>query len=284
VTYTANFPETELNVNDIRNIDVNSIPDFDVMLAGFPCQPFSQAGLRQGFDDEKGRGNLVFDLIRIAKQKKPKVLFFENVKNLKNHDEGKTLKTIISVLEKELGYFVINKVFNTCEYTNIPQNRERIIIIAFKNKVDFEKFEWIEPIKLENKIHDFIDFENEQDEKYYYKDKKYKILYEKVMSSSTVFMWRRADCVRENKKNMCPCLLASMGEGGNNVPIIKTFGGDIRKLTERECFNLQGFPQDFILPKNLSSCSLYKQAGNSVTVNLIKRLAKKILQTIDCTN
>lgn len=284
MTYTANFPETELNVNDIRNIDVNSIPDFDVMLAGFPCQPFSQAGLRQGFDDEKGRGNLVFDLIRIAKQKKPKVLFFENVKNLKNHDEGKTLKTIISVLEKELGYFVINKVFNTCEYTNIPQNRERIIIIAFKNKVDFEKFEWIEPIKLENKIHDFIDFENEQDEKYYYKDKKYKILYEKVMSSSTVFMWRRADCVRENKKNMCPCLLASMGEGGNNVPIIKTFGGDIRKLTERECFNLQGFPQDFILPKNLSSCSLYKQAGNSVTVNLIKRLAKKILQTIDCTN
>src|SRR3989338_9940913 len=122
--------EQELVVEDIRKIGIDDLPEFDFLLGGFPCQAFSIAGYRQGFNDEKGRGNLFFDIARILEAKKPHGFLLENVKNLKSHDGGKTFKIILETLEN-LGYYVKTKVLNSMEYGNIPQNRERIYIVGF---------------------------------------------------------------------------------------------------------------------------------------------------------
>lgn len=277
ITFKTNFPNVHLDVCDIRDLDIfKDIPDFDVLLAGFPCQAFSIAGYRQGFDDEKGRGNLFFDLLKIIKKKKPKIIFLENVKNLVAHDNGNTFTVISNSLE-ELGYHIKPMVLNACNYGNIPQSRERIYIVCFKNKTHYRNFEFPKPIKLEKSLHDVIDFNNEKEQKFYYTESCpfYGKLVEEVTKSNTCYQWRRV-YVRENKSNLCPTLTANMGTGGHNVPIIKTFSGQIRKLTPRECFNLQGFPNDFILPNTLSNGALYKQAGNSVTVTVIQRIADEI--------
>ncbi len=280
ITFKANHPNVRLDVCDIQTLDEKTIPDFDVMLAGFPCQAFSIAGYRQGFDDEKGRGNLFFDLLRIIDEKEPSIVFLENVKNLFTHDERKTYARI----EKELinrGYDVTPMVLNSAEYGNVPQARERIYIVCFKDKSQADKFHMLKPIKLEKTLKDVIDFDTKQDEKFYYTDKCkfYDQLVEGVVKSDTCYQWRRI-YVRENKSNLCPTLTANMGTGGHNVPIIRMHNGDIRKLTPHECFNLQGFPEDFILPKELSNASLYKQAGNSVAVTVIERLAKNIAESM----
>lgn len=277
ITYMANFPNVRLDVCDIKDLDEEKdIPDFDILLAGFPCQAFSIAGYRKGFDDEKGRGNLFFELVRIIKAKHPKVIFLENVKNLLTHDSGNTFNVISSELEK-LGYYVTRTVLNSSCYGNIPQTRERIYIVCFKNEKDYKNFSFPLPIKLTTALADFIDFENKQDDKFYYTDKCtfYDELVDKITHSDTCYQWRRV-YVRENKSNLCPTLTANMGTGGHNVPLIKMYDGTIRKLTPRECFNLQGFPKDFILPQNLSNGALYKQAGNSVVVSVIKRIAEQI--------
>ena len=280
-TFKANFPNVNLKVGDIQQLDEKSeIPDFDIMLAGFPCQAFSIAGYRQGFDDEKGRGNLFFDLLRIIDEKDPSVIFLENVKNLFTHDERKTYARI----EQELtdrGYDVTPMVLNSAEYGNVPQARERIYIICFKDKEQAKKFHMLKPVKLERTLKDVIDFDTKQDDKFYYTDKCkfYEQLVADITNSDTCYQWRRK-YVRENKSNLCPTLTANMGTGGHNVPIIRTHSGDIRKLTPRECFNLQGYDKDYILPPNQSNASLYKQAGNSVVVTVIERLAKNIMEAI----
>lgn len=279
ITFKANYPNVPLDVCDIKTLDEKKIPDFDVMLAGFPCQAFSIAGYRQGFDDEKGRGNLFFDLLRIIDEKKPTVVFLENVKNLFTHDERRTYAKI----EKELknrGYDVTPMVLNASEYGNVPQSRERIYIVCFKDIEQAGKFKMLKPVPLEKKLQEVIDFEKKQDDKFYYttKCKFYDKLTEGVTKSDTCYQWRRV-YVRENKSNLCPTLTANMGTGGHNVPIIKTHTGEIRKLTPQECFSMQGFPSDFILPEGLSNASLYKQAGNSVAVTVIERLATNIMET-----
>lgn len=276
-TFKANF-KCKLVVKDIREVKLDEIPEFDVMLAGFPCQAFSLAGYRKGFNDE--RGNLYFELVRIFEARKPKIIFLENVKNLVGHDNGKTFRIILERLI-ENGYTVKYKVLNACEYGNIPQNRERIYIVAFKEKRVAEKFEFPYPVELKIKLHDLIDYENKVDSKYYYtKDtcKFYDELEREMKKMDTTYQWRRI-YVRENKSNLCPTLTANMGTGGHNVPLVFTKTG-IRKLTPRECFNLQGFNENFILPEDLSNTRLYKQAGNSVTVPVIKRIAKNINKAI----
>jgi len=281
-TYAANFPNVKLDVCDIKTLDENKdIPDFDIMLAGFPCQAFSIAGYQQGFDDEKGRGNLFFDLLRIIKAKKPKIVFLENVKNLVAHDNGNTFQVISDALENE-GYHVKSMVLNASNYGNIPQTRERIYIVCFKDKNQYRNFEFPKPIKLEKTLHDVIDFDGVVDERYYYTESCsfYDELKRNMTSSDTCYQWRRV-YVRENKSNLCPTLTANMGTGGHNVPLIKTNDGKFRKLTPRECFNLQGFPSDFILPESLCAGALYKQAGNSVVVSVIQRLAEQILLAIE---
>ena len=280
-TYTSNFSHITLDVCDITKLnEKQDIPDFNILLAGFPCQAFSIAGYRQGFHDEKGRGNLFFDLIRIIKEKNPEIVFLENVKNLVSHDNGNTFTVILRNLE-HLGYHVKYSVLNSANYGNIPQSRERIYIVAFKNKDSYYKFDFPKPIRLSKKLHDLIDFENNQDEKYYYNENCpfYDKLLEAVVKHDTCYQWRRV-YVRENKSNLCPTLTANMGTGGHNVPLIKTLSGRIRKLTPRECFNLQGYPPEFILPEKLSNSALYKQAGNSVCVTVIERIAKEIKKAI----
>lgn len=273
-TYEENF-NIKVDCRDINVVKTEEIPQFDVMLAGFPCQAFSIAGYRQGFDDEKGRGELFFQLERIFVERKPKIIFLENVKNLVGHDNGNTFRVILDRLQKA-GYKVKYQVMNAMYYGNIPQNRERIYIVAFMDESLYEKFNFPEPIELTKKLKDVIDFETEQDRKYYYTPDRcsfYNKLKEGMTNSDTIYQWRRI-YVRENKSNVCPTLTANMGTGGHNVPLILSKTG-IRKLTPHECFNLQGYPLDYKLP-NQANTRLYKQAGNSVVVPVINRIAEEI--------
>lgn len=273
-TYEANF-NIKVDNRDINIVKASDIPDFDVMLAGFPCQAFSVAGYRQGFDDEKGRGTLFFELERIFKAKKPKIILLENVKNLVGHDNGNTFRVILEKLENA-GYYVKYQVLNAMEYGNIPQNRERIYIVGFRNKGLYQKFEFPKPLPLTTKLSDIIDYHHKQDSKYYYSESChfYNILQRDMLLQNTVYQWRRT-YVRENKNNVCPTLTANMGTGGHNVPLVLTDTG-IRKLTPQECFSIQGFPKDFKLPEETANTHLYKQAGNSVVVPVISRIAASI--------
>jgi len=276
-TYELNF-DLKVDCRDIHDVKTNEIPDFDVMLAGFPCQAFSVAGNRQGFDDEKGRGTLFFELIRIIKDKKPKIVFLENVKNLVGHDNGNTFTVIINALKKQ-GYRIKYSVLNAMEYGDTPQNRERIYIVAFLDEEVYRNFEFPLPIVLKKELKDIIDFDSKVDDKYYYTKNKYKgDIYEKLCEamddSKAVYQWRR-NYVRKNKSGVVPTLTANQGEGGHNVCIVKTKYG-IRKMTPHECFNAQGFPKDFKIPQDMSDARLYKQAGNSVCVAVIERIANEI--------
>ena len=276
-TFEANF-QLKVDCRDIHSVQTSEIPDFDVLLAGFPCQAFSVAGLRKGFDDEKGRGTLFFELVRIIREKKPEIVFLENVKNLVGHDNGNTFSIILEHLENE-GYYVKFSVLNAMEYGNIPQNRERIYIVGFKDKEKYKNFDFPMPIKLTTTLKDIIDFDTKLDDKFYYTKGKYKgDIYEQLVDAMddehAVYQWRRK-YVRKNKNGVVPTLTANQGEGGHNVCLIKTKHG-IRKMTPHECFNTQGFPKDFKLPENMSDARLYKQAGNSVCVTVIERIANNI--------
>lgn len=272
-TYDLNFETSKLHIEDVRNIDPEKLPDFDFLLGGFPCQAFSIAGYRQGFNDEKDRGNLFFHIAKILEVKQPAGFLLENVKNLKGHDKGNTFKVIKETLA-ELGYHIKFQVLNTMEYGNVPQNRERIYIVGFKNPEQCERFLFPNKIKLTKSITDVLD--PVVDGKYYYNGKP---LYDRIKNDVTeenaVYQWRRK-YVRKNQKNVCPTLTANMGMGGHNVPIIKDARG-IRKLTPRECFRLQGFPDSYLLPP-ISDGALYKQAGNSVSVPVIERIAMEIAE------
>lgn len=276
-TFDENF-ELKSTCKDVREIDAKDLPDFDCLIAGFPCQAFSIAGYRKGFEDT--RGTLFFEIARILKERKPNVILLENVKNLVSHDSGKTFDVILSTL-KEIGYHVRYKVLNACEYGNIPQNRERIYIVGFLNEEFANKFYFPDPIPLTTSLKDLIDFEEKVEEKYYYTEEKYpKIVkaMESFTSEDTLYQWRR-QYIRQNKSNMSPTLTANMGTGGHNVPLVRTKFG-IRKLTPKECFNIQGFPESFKLPR-VSTAQLYKQAGNSVCVGVIQRIAENICKIIN---
>ena len=282
-TYEKNF-ENKVDCRDIHSVKVNEIPEFDIMVGGFPCTSFSVAGYRKGFEDDR-TGDLFFEMERIFKERKPRVIFLENVKNLVGHDKGKTFKTIIERLE-EAGYKdkIKCQVLNACEYGNIPQNRERIYIVAFKDKEDFDRFQMPMPTTLDKNIKDVFNFDTKVDDKYYYTDGKYKgniykLLTEEMDDDNTVYQWRRK-YVRKNQSNLVPTLTANMGEGGHNVPLIKTKFG-IRKLTPIECFYAQGYPKYYELPTDMSDARLYKQAGNSVVVPVINRIAENIMKALN---
>ncbi|MCB9822981.1 repressor LexA [Candidatus Nomurabacteria bacterium] len=274
-TYNANFKTAKLIVEDITKISTKDIPDCDFVLGGFPCQAFSIAGHRKGFEDEKGRGNLFLDIARILDDKKPTGFLLENVKNLKSHDGGNTFKVIEKTLT-ELGYFIKSKILNSMEYGNVPQNRERIYIVGFKDKSKIDSFEFPSPIELTKSIGDIL--EKKVDEKYYYNGKPlYDRIKDDVIEKNQVYQWRRK-YVRQNKKGVSPTLTANMGMGGHNVPIILDDNG-IRKLTPRECFRLQGFPDNYKLP-DIADSALYKQAGNSVSVSVIERIANEMAKVL----
>lgn len=278
-TFKANH-KTFIDNRSIAEVQANEIPDFDIMLAGFPCQAFSIAGYRKGFED-KGRGDLYFELERIFIEKQPKIIFLENVKNLISHDNGKTFEIIKKSL-MDNGYHIKYQVLNAAEYGNIPQNRERIYIVCFKDETLMNQFQFPTKIELTTSLQDMLENENAIDKKYYYTEKTpfFHKLVEEVKDAKTLYQWRR-QYVRANKSNLCPTLTANMGTGGHNVPLLNVQGkrDTIRKLTPRECFNFQGYPKDFVLP-NMSNANLYKQAGNSVVVPVIRRIAEQIKSII----
>jgi DNA (cytosine-5)-methyltransferase 1 len=274
-TYDLNFSEPKLTVEDIWKVDISSLPEFEILLGGFPCQAFSIAGYRKGFRDDKGRGNLFFRIAEILEARKPKAFLLENVKNLKGHDKGKTFR-IISETLTNLGYHVKHKVLNSMNHGNIPQNRERIFIAGFLDKDKAQLFNFPDETPLTRNFREFVS--GEVEDKYYYNDKPlYERIKDDINSEDTVYQWRRR-YVRDNKKGVVPTLTANMGLGGHNVPIIKN-GKGIRKLTPKECFLLQGFPSSFKLPK-LNDSKLYHQAGNSVTVTVIERIAENMAEVL----
>ena len=290
-TYKANFKDEFEIAGDITEIKENNIPTFDICLAGFPCQAFSLAGQRMGFDDNyKGmcRGTLFLDGARICEYHKPKVIFCENVKGLVIHDKGRTFKIICNTFEA-LGYRVFFKVLNSKDFS-VPQNRERIYIVAFRNDIAPEKF--IFPETTNNKTCLLnIREEKEVPVKYYLSDvyvetlRKHKARHEAKghgfgyeirdwndIAGAIVCggMGRERNLVIDfRQKNLVP----TTNIKGN----VNTEG--IRKMTPREWARLQGFPDTFILP--LADTHLYKQLGNSVTVPVITEIAKKIKEIID---
>lgn len=274
--YRLNHPQLfdSWNFNeDITLQDENLIPNHDILCAGFPCQAFSIAGYQKWFEDN--RWTLFFDIVKILKAKKTSIIFLENVKNLASHAEWQTLKLMLKMLKKEW-YFVKYKIMNSMEYGNIPQNRERIYIVWFRNKKHFERFKFPEKIDLKTTLRDVL--EDDVDEKYYYNGKSlYSKLKKEVKRYDRVYQWRR-QYVRENKSWVFPTLTANMWTWWHNVPIILDKKW-IRKITPREAFLIQWYRKDFVLP-NLADSHLYKQAGNSVSVPVVKRVAKNILQII----
>lgn len=329
-TYRQNFshPLIEGDINLVLNPDLLEDKDslkykyyveknkvltsqrIDVLVGGFPCQAFSIAGEMRGFEDE--RGNLFWAIIHTVKQLeanfgKPRVLFLENVKNLKSHDNGNTYKVIKSEIEK-LGYFVKEHILNTAEYSNLPQNRERIYIVCFLNKEDADRFTMFDNLenykirktkeeKLEQ-VKKIIDYSNQIPEKYYYNHHKYPNYFQDTSINEGInlnhqitemyqfYQLRRGMYVRQNKNNVCPTLTANMGTGGHNVPLILTENG-VRKITPVEALKLQGFPIDegYKLPKHYkgrvyADANLYKQAGNAVSVPVIELIATEILKVL----
>jgi DNA (cytosine-5)-methyltransferase 1 len=279
ITYRANFGDSYLHEGDIRDVDPIMIPEFDILTAGFPCQAFSVAGYRKGFDDE--RGNLFFEILRIIDEKNPKAILLENVKNLKTHDHGRTFSIIMNELSIR-GFSCKVAVLNTMDYGDVPQNRERVYIVGFKDVFSHDKFSFPERKLLTSTIADVLSNEESIDESFYYTNTKYyPFLRENMTNKSTVYQWRRV-YLRENKSNVCPTLTANMGTGGHNVPLVLDNKG-IRKLTPEECLRFQGFPDNFMFPPSVSRASRYKQAGNSVSVPVVQLIAKSMINAMEGT-
>lgn len=276
-TYRENFDHT-LVEGKIEDVNLKDIPSADFVLFGFPCTSFSIAGKREGFGDEKS-GHLFFNALKIIEDKKPKAFLLENVKNLVSHDNGNTFKVIYESLEKA-GYHMRYQVMNSMDYGNTPQNRERIYVVGFLDKSACDKFYFPEPIPLTKTIHDITKPNIKKEDKYYYENSKYyPMLKESMVNKDTVYQLRRI-YVRENKKGVSPTLTANMGTGGHNVPLILDDFG-IRKLTPKETLQLQGFPEDFKIPEKMANSHVYKQAGNSVTVTVIERIASNMLKALN---
>jgi len=304
-TYAANYGEVPSG--DITRIAASDIPDHDILMGGFPCQTFSQAGLKKGFEDT--RGTMFFEIQRILGEKRPKVFLLENVKQLRGHDKGRTLQTILNILTGEsdlslddvpmsedarealgnkLNYWVDYKVLRAADF-GIPQNRERIFIIGFdKNyfgeNVDFNKiFNWPEPTNQPTKVRDILESQEVLDtleDKYTISDKLW-----------AGHLRRKAEHATKgngfgyslfNKESAYTnTISARYYKDGSEVLIDQShLGKNPRKLTPRECARLQGFPDDFIVDA-VSQGQIYKQFGNSVCVKVIQAVAKQIVMVLD---
>ena len=271
-TYRHNFKHLNLVEGDIKKIPANEIPDFDVLTAGFPCQPFSIAGLQKGFKDRDG--NLFFEITRIIDTKRPKVVFLENVPNLIEHDDGKTFLVIYNGLA-QFGYAVYYRVLASNDYGNLPQIRKRIYIVAVREDIAERVYQYPEPIELTLKSDDIINRSVRQHDIYYYTEGK---MYDRLIAhmKDRKAIYRITDTeVRWTKNQMCPTLTANMGTHKDRVHVVWDNYG-VRKMTLREGLDFQGFPKDFYFPKTITIEDAYKQIGNTVSVPVIRRLAESI--------
>jgi DNA (cytosine-5)-methyltransferase 1 len=279
ITFESNFND-KLDTRKIEDVPLSDIPDnIDLLTGGFPCQPFSLAGLRRGFDDP--RGSLFSIVANIIKEKRPGAFLLENVKNLKRHDGGNTLRFIINTLRDDLGYFVPDPVILNSKFFGVPQGRERIYIVGFRNRVDFEF-----PVGS-TRIPKLIDtLEEGVDDEFYFLSQKY------------------LDCLIEHKnrhkeKGHGFGLEILEPEGISNTLVVGNMGRErnlvrdlrskiayskndqgVRKLTIRECARLQGFPDNFSF-EPVSRTQAYKQLGNSVSVPVIKAIAMNIILALN---
>ena len=272
-TYRYNFKDSNLAVKNIKKVNIDTIPDFDVLTAGFPCQPFSSAGMQKGFQDT--RGTLFFEIVRVVEKKRPKVIFLENVANLLGHDDGKTFLTIYNALVP-FGYSFKYQVMDALDYGNIPQRRARIFIVAFLDDVMCDLFSFPEKIKRTTKLNDILDRKVKHHESYYFdrNDKDYEKLLRIVKNKNVIY--RFYDSIDVYKAyRVCPTLLASMCKFPDSIPVILDDYG-IRRITPYECLALQGFPKCFKFAPKTPLDKAYKQCGNSVVVPVIKRIAERI--------
>lgn len=274
-TYHRNFPDTLLSECDIRKVNTSSILDFDILTAGFPCQSFSACGNRKGFADE--RGNLFFEIMRIADKKKPEIIFLENVANLTEHDNGKTFNRIHNELS-ERNYYIRYIIADACNY-GIPQHRTRTYIVAFKNFEMCNRFKFPEEQPLKKHIFDIIDRSKKADERFYIDENssQYRKLKKAIIDENQIYRFSDYG-IQKSKGGISFTLKANMGTWYNRVPIIKDDFG-IRIITPKECLALQGFPASFKFP-NIPMKSMYKQCGNSVVVPVIRKIAKQIESSI----
>lgn len=266
ITYEKNFGEKPHG--DITKIDACNIPRFDILLAGFPCQPFSNAGHKKGFED--ARGTLFFDICRIVEYHNPEIILLENVKGFRNHDKGRTFLIVKSSLER-LGYYVHSQVLNARDF-GVPQNRERIYIVAFKEKVNFE---FPKPQKITTRLGDIL--EKSVDDKYIISDR----------------LWyghqrRKKEHVEKgngfgyslfNKESSYTSTISARYYKDGSEILIAMENRNPRKITPREAARLQGFPEDFIIP--VSDCQAYRQFGNSVCVPVIDAIANSICESLE---
>lgn len=273
MTYRHNFPDACLVEGDIRSINKKDIPDFDILTAGFPCQPFSVCGKQKGFSDE--RGNLFFEIGKVIDEKHPKIVFLENVANLTEHDHGKTFNIIHNELAGR-GYYIRYLVADACDY-GVPQHRTRTYIVAFTDKDECERYKIPDKVPLKEKITDIIDTSRKAVDKYYFPSEstKYRRLRDFIVDSGQLY--RFADYgIQSSKDGIAFTLKANMGTYYDRVPIIKDKLG-IRNITPTECLALQGFPKDFSFPLEVTEREQYKQAGNTVCVPIIYQMIKGII-------
>ena len=268
-TYKANFGGDPHG--DITKIDEKDIPDHDILVGGFPCQAFSQAGLKKGFEDT--RGTLFFDIARVIEHKKPKAFLLENVKNLKSHDKGNTFKVIKNTLE-DLGYKVYYKVLKARDF-GVPQNRERIYIVGFRKDLKDINFKFPDPLNIKTSVGDIL--EDNVNEKYTISDKlwaghKRRKKEHKLKGNGFGYSLFNQNDEYTNT------LSARYYKDGSEILIEQT-NKNPRKITPREAARLQGFPEEFIIP--VSDTQAYKQFGNSVAVPVIYNIAKNIIDILD---
>ena len=272
-TYRHNFPETTLLESDVRSIDEKSLSKVDIITAGFPCQPFSVAGKQRGFSDP--RGNLFYEVGRFVAYSQPRFLFLENVSNLIEHNEGKTFLVIHNVLS-ELDYTIRYRVLRASEYGGVPQIRDRIYIVAFRDQEDCDAFSFPDKVGLSVSIEDILQRSKKKHDVYYYKndDPFYDAASRTVKRKDSIYRVYH-DSIKVTQNHMCPTLTASMGISKNQTPLVlDNFG--IRKLTVQECLDFQGFPKSFRFPHTIGIEDAYKQIGNSVCVPIIRRIAEQI--------
>ncbi len=270
-TYRINFGETP--DGDITQVDENDIPDHDILLGGFPCQPFSQAGLHKGFED--ARGTLFFDVARIIKAKRPKAFMLENVKQLKGHDKGNTIRVILSVLD-ELNYYVPDPQVLNAYHFGVPQNRERIIIVGFNKDYlpeNYEEFKYPkghidDSVRVGNILEANVGDRFTISDKLWQGHQSRKKMHEKKGNGFGF-------CLFNEDSKYTSTISARYYKDGSEA-LIEQHGKNPRMLTPRECARLQGFTDDFIIP--VSNARAYKQFGNSVCIPVIEAVAKAMLE------
>lgn len=289
LTYNANFGDTPFG--DIREKEASDIPDHDLLAAGFPCQAFSIAGKRGGFEDT--RGTLFFEIARIINKKRPKIFILENVKGLMNHDKGRTISTILEVLRADLGYTVpAPKVLNAADF-GVPQKRQRVIIVGFREDLDASVFNFPAGARKKTSIKDILE-KKPVSVKYYLSEtylNSLKLHKERHRNKGNGFGYEvKGSCDLANA-----IVIGGMGKERNLVrderltdlkPVTNIKGKVnseyIRRMTPREWARLQGFPEDFIIP--VSDVQAYKQFANSVPIPLVREVAVRALKTLEMHN